>query len=51
MPDYTLLLCTPRDRQEQLAVPFGTILYPPAQEGSSRYWSHLAQLSLPLLVW
>lgn len=27
MPDYTLLLCTPRDRQEQLAVPFGTILY------------------------
>lgn len=37
MLDYTLLLCTPRDRQDQLAVPFGTILYPPAQDGSSMY--------------
>lgn len=43
MPDYTLSLCTPRDRQKQLAVPFGTILYLPAQEGSSTYTqSHLS---------
>lgn len=51
MPDYTLLLCAPRDRQDQLAVPFGTILYLPAQGGSSTYsvTPFTTQLSLPSL--
>lgn len=47
MLDYMLLLCTPRDRQDQLAVPF--ILYLAAQEGSSTVPPVTAQLSLPPL--